>query len=81
MLKTCPEGRRYNACGVAFEVHKRAESAGGVRALARQWGIPPSLISDTINGRRPPSPSILAKLGLVEEVWYAPIPPREEQPK
>ena len=41
------------------------ERAGGVRALGRQWGVSPVYISDLLNGRRGPGPSLLKPLGLV----------------
>lgn len=42
----------------------RANQAGGVRALARDWGISPAMISDVINGRRGPGPKVLKAFGL-----------------
>lgn len=50
------------------QIRKRLASeivrAKGVRALAREWGISPTVISMTVNGRRPPGPAILARLGV-----------------
>ena len=39
-------------------------NAGGVRALARQWGISPAHVCNLRLGKREPSPAILARLGL-----------------
>lgn len=41
------------------------ERAGGVRALAQEWGVSPSQISDVANRRRGPGPKILRNLGMV----------------
>ena len=38
--------------------------AGGQVALAEQWGVSQTYLSDIVNGRRPPSDMILEKLGL-----------------
>ena len=42
-----------------------ASAAGSMRALAREWGVDPSYLSDFLNGRRGPGPKILGPLGLV----------------
>lgn len=58
-----------------MELVKREKArAGGVRALAREWGISPSLISDFLNGRRGPVSVILRPLGLkrVHSFEFAP---------
>lgn len=38
--------------------------AKGVRALAREWGVSPTVVSMAANGRRRPGPAILARLGI-----------------
>ncbi len=49
---------------VALLVASFAKAAGGVRSLAREWNISPSMISDLITGRRGPGPKVLKVLGL-----------------
>lgn len=39
------------------------EAAGGVRRLAKQWGISAAYVSDLRNGRREPGPAILKRVG------------------
>jgi hypothetical protein len=51
---------------------KQVEEAGGVRAMARILGCTPSYVCDMNNGRRAPSPAVLARLGLVKVVRYWP---------
>ena len=36
---------------------------GGVRSLAREWGVSPSYISDLSHGRRMPGEKILSRIG------------------
>ena len=61
-----------NEQAVISLIREEKERAGGVRALARKWGISPCHISDLLNGRRGPGPSVLKPLGLtkVETVEY-----------
>lgn len=40
------------------------ERAGGVRPLAREWDVSPTLISMTVNGRRRPGPAVLSRLRI-----------------
>lgn len=44
---------------------RQIERSGGVRALAREWDLSPTVISMTSNGHRRPGPAILARLGIV----------------
>lgn len=44
------------------------ERAGGIRPLAREWGISPGHVHDLTAARIDPSPTILAKLGVVKRV-------------
>lgn len=46
------------------------KEAGGVRALARQWSMPPSVISDTRNGSRPYGGALLDRLGMYQELAF-----------
>lgn len=63
-----------NEKAVVELVRKEKARAGGVRALAREWGISPVYISDLLNGRRGPGPGILKNLGLkrVQTVVFTP---------
>ncbi len=63
-----------NESAVIEMVRKEKARAGGVRALAREWKVSPCYISDLLNGRRGPGPSILKPLGLkrVETVEFTP---------
>jgi hypothetical protein len=54
-----------NESQVVDKVRKEIERAGSLRALAREWGVSPCYLSDLMNGRRGPGPSILGPLGLV----------------
>ena len=45
-------------------LEREITNAGGVRALARQWGISPAHVCNLRLGKREPSPAILAKLGF-----------------
>lgn len=60
--------------GVRELIEARARKAGGVRALARLWGVSPAHVSDVCNGRRGPGPLLLAHLGLVRRVTVEYVP-------
>lgn len=60
--------------GVAGVLGVFVKKAGGVRALAKVWGVSPSHISDVVNGRRGPGPAILEKLGLTRRVTERFVP-------
>lgn len=45
-------------------LRSRVERAGGQSAFAKQAGVERTHMNMVLNGRRPPSPSILAALGL-----------------
>jgi predicted transcriptional regulator len=49
---------------VAKIVEHEIERAGSVRALGREWGVSPCMISDLRNGRRGPGPKVLRQLGM-----------------
>ena len=53
-----------NEAKVRELVRKAADGAGGVRALAKLWGISPAMVSDVLNGRRGPGPKVLSHFGL-----------------
>jgi hypothetical protein len=40
------------------------DQVGGVRSLARAWGITPSYVCDLRNGRREPSDAVCRKFGF-----------------
>lgn len=42
------------------------EKCGGIRPLAREWGVSPSVISDTLSRRRPFPRTLAALLGYRE---------------
>lgn len=50
------------------------KSAGGVRALSREWGCSPSYISDIANGRRGPGEDIQRRVGWRKQVITTWIP-------
>lgn len=54
-----------NEMQVRARLRSEIVRAKGVRALAREWGVCPTLVSRTANGRRRPGPAILARLGIV----------------
>ena len=53
---------------VALMVKDKIKAAGSLRALAKEWGVSPSHLSDVVNGRRGPGPMLLSKLGLEKQV-------------
>ena len=55
---------------VESKLAARIEKAGGVRALARDWGVSPSYISQVSRGQRRPGPAILDRLGIVAVAGY-----------
>lgn len=62
MSGTNPES--YDEPGVIALIRAARDRAGSMRALAREWGVGPSYISDLLDGRRAPGPKILGPLGL-----------------
>ena len=61
-----------NESQVIDRVRREVERAGSMRALAREWGVSPPYLSDVLNRRRTPGPSVLVPLGLrrVRKVTY-----------
>jgi hypothetical protein len=60
----------FTEAQVREQVEAEVLRLGSLRALARQWGMSPSYLSDFLNGRRGPGPQILRPLGLVVTVRY-----------
>lgn len=56
--------------GVREKLRLLTGLAGGVRALARQWGFSHTYVYEVLSGKRPPSARILDKMGLKKEVLY-----------
>lgn len=52
----------------------RKECGPNQRIWAQAHGVVPSYVSDVLNGRRDPSPAILAALGLKRVVSYDELP-------
>jgi hypothetical protein len=52
---------------------QRCEMAGGQSAWAKRHGIPPSVVSETIHGKRDPSPAVLNAMGLMRVDRFIPI--------
>ena len=52
------------------DLRKRIERVGTAYKLAIQLGVPPSHMSDVVNGRREPGKKLLGALGLVEVRTY-----------
>lgn len=48
----------------------RIDRRGGLRTLAGDWGIKPSVISRTVNGKIKPPPQVLEAMGLRKVVSY-----------
>lgn len=44
--------------------------AGSQRALAKQWDVSPSYVTDLLRGLRDPGPKILDALGIERVVTY-----------
>lgn len=45
-------------------IQHQVKRAGSMRALARDWNITVSYVSDLLNGRRAPGPKVLGPLGI-----------------
>lgn len=54
--------------------------SGGVRKLAKSWGISPAYLSDCANGRRGPGDAILRHFGLRKVVTVDYVPDGSERP-
>jgi len=52
---------------VDARIRTKAIAAGGLRALADQWGIPYTTVKAALNRERNPSPRVLEKLRLRRE--------------
>lgn len=52
---------------------RRCEMAGGQSAWGRRYGILPSVVSDTIRGKRAPSEAVLNAMGLMRVERFVPI--------
>ncbi|GAB0118754.1 hypothetical protein [Acidisoma sp. 7E03] len=48
------------------------EQAGGMRAWSRRTGVPVSLVSETLSGRRDPDVTIANALGLIALTAFVP---------
>lgn len=51
----------------------RCEMAGGQSAWAKRHGIPPSVVSETIHGKRDPGPNVLIAMGLMRVDRFIPV--------
>ena len=49
---------------------QRVQRLGGCVAAARAWNISPCTISDILNGRREPGPTLLHALGWAKDIRY-----------
>ena len=61
--------RKYSDTQLRALLVKRA-AASSQTALARELGVQPSVLCDTIKGRRDPGPTLIAALGLSRVVSY-----------
>ena len=52
---------------------QRCEMAGGQSEWARRHGIPPSVVSEVINGRRDPSVAVINAMGFMRVDRFIPI--------
>lgn len=68
---------------VRAAVEMAINCSGGVRKLAKSWGVSPAHLSDVRNGRRAPGDLILRHFGLrkVVAVSYEPGPAASDWPK
>lgn len=57
---------------VYARLRQHCNRAGGQKAFAEMHGISPQWVSDVLNARKEPGPSILSALGLVKVVTYRP---------
>lgn len=55
---------------LAVRIRAAVKAAGSQRALARQWEISPSYLTDLLRGLREPGPKILEVLGVERVVMY-----------
>lgn len=49
---------------VKDRIRAAMDAIGSLRAAAKVWGVTPSLLSDTVNGKRRPGAAILSKIGV-----------------
>jgi hypothetical protein len=63
---------------VRAKVEAEVQRAGSMRALAREWNMSVSYLSDFLNHRRGPGPQILDPLGLVQRVAVSYEPGKAE---
>lgn len=54
-------------------LRSQVEKAGGIAAFARGAGIPPSVVSETLSGRRDISEAVANAAGLVRVVRFLEI--------
>ena len=59
---------------VRARVEDLVVKAGSLRALAREWDVSPSYLSDFLTGRRGPGAKILGLLGLVPRITVEYVP-------
>lgn len=73
-----PSPRLAGACeaeAIRSLLFAQCEQAGGLRAWARRHGVPVSLVSETLSGRRPPGEAIANALGFLCVPAFLPVRP------
>lgn len=55
---------------LTLRIHAAAKVAGSQRALAKQWDVSPSYVTDLLRGLRDPGPKILEALGIERVITY-----------
>jgi hypothetical protein len=71
-----PSPRLADACeagAIRRLLFEHCEQAGGMRAWSRRHGVPVSLVSETLSGRRPPGEAIANALGFLFVPAFLPV--------
>ncbi len=61
--------RKYSHADVCRMLTKRI-AASNQRTVAAELSVPPSVLCETVKGRREPGPSLVSALGLRRIVYY-----------
>ena len=67
------EARALTATDLQAILSHQCEMSGGRSEWARRHGIAPSVVSDTINGRRSPSDSVIVAMGFMRVDRFIPV--------
>ena len=88
LAKTRPNENETSVSGLSLDaliqwVRAQCAAAGSQAAFSKQSGVSANKLSEMLNGVRPPSKSVLAKLGKQKATLYVDLtpPPSKRRPK